>query len=286
MQENFELEKAERDQQTQERLAEMDADFQREKEQRLADFQERQAEAATEFAERQAKEKEQHEARLAEMDAQHAEQMEKLNKEKEDRLEQLKQAFNDEKKAREDAFKDILIQLDNQLLKPEWEARKRYYGLMEQDLKAWLERQRAMINGSSGGSSGDTSSDGTGTGSGGSSGGNGGGSSSHNYSYPQKTPGLASGGYAAVKGFYQMAEEGKEFVLSNRTTRAVESRMGGSLTQDSVLAALSGRSGGSAGGSANLMQQFYISSDVDVDRVLSEAKRQAEGLIQETIRGY
>lgn len=282
MQENYELEKAERDQQTQERLAEMDAEFQREKEQRLADFQERQAEAAAEFAERQAKEKEQHEARLAEMDAQHAEQMKKLDEQEQEQLDQLKEHYDEEKAAREEAFKDQLNLLDETLL-GEQEIRNKYYELMEKDLEAWLERQRAAINGSSGGSTepspNNTDQSPTRSGS---------------PPIPSTSPGprtrrggRAGGGYAVGQGLYEMAEQGREFVLSNKTTRSMEGILGGSLTQDALLAALaSGRSGGSAGGSANLTQQFYISSDVDIDRVLSEAKRQAEGLIQETIRGY
>jgi len=57
--------------------------------------------------------------------------------------------------------------------------------------------------------------------------------------------GRAAGGYAHADGMYRMAERGREFVLDNVTTMAAERMMGGSLSQDSALRAITaGRGGG------------------------------------------
>lgn len=53
--------------------------------------------------------------------------------------------------------------------------------------------------------------------------------------------GQASGGYAAQKGLYMRGEQGREFVMSNATTKAAESVLGGTLTQQRLLAAMGGK---------------------------------------------
>lgn len=53
----------------------------------------------------------------------------------------------------------------------------------------------------------------------------------------------AGGGYANTYGTYRMAEQGKEFTLSNPTTTAAEKLLGGRLTQESLLRGLGSGSG-------------------------------------------
>lgn len=50
----------------------------------------------------------------------------------------------------------------------------------------------------------------------------------------------AAGGYANKSGLYMRGEAGKEFVINNSTTRAAESVIGGTLTQERLLQALAG----------------------------------------------
>jgi hypothetical protein len=52
--------------------------------------------------------------------------------------------------------------------------------------------------------------------------------------------GQAEGGYAASAGLYMRGEAGREFVMNNSTTRAAENMIGGRLTQENMLSALSG----------------------------------------------
>lgn len=59
-----------------------------------------------------------------------------------------------------------------------------------------------------------------------------------------------TGGYAGF-GLYNLGEEGDEFVMSNRTTKAAEQLLGGRLTQEGILAGLS-----ATGRGANLTQNF------------------------------
>lgn len=53
--------------------------------------------------------------------------------------------------------------------------------------------------------------------------------------------GFATGGYLTKSGLFRGGEGGREFVMSNRTTRAAESMLGGNLTQSRLLQILSGR---------------------------------------------
>lgn len=53
--------------------------------------------------------------------------------------------------------------------------------------------------------------------------------------------GRAAGGYVNSYGLYHMAEQGREFVLNNSTTRAAENLMGRQLTQQDIIAGMSGK---------------------------------------------
>jgi G:T/U-mismatch repair DNA glycosylase len=64
----------------------------------------------------------------------------------------------------------------------------------------------------------------------------------NSYNAPDKGAGQASGGYVGF-GQYTVGEEGKEFILNNRSTRLAEQSIGGRLTQDNLLASLFGGKG-------------------------------------------
>lgn len=53
-------------------------------------------------------------------------------------------------------------------------------------------------------------------------------------------PGMATGGEISAPGLFMGGERGREFVMSNRTTKAAESIIGGTLTQQRLLQALAG----------------------------------------------
>lgn len=66
----------------------------------------------------------------------------------------------------------------------------------------------------------------------------------------------AAGGYAEKDGVYRRGEEGREFVLNHATTRAMESLVGGRLTQASILR------GGGGGGTITVNDQRRFDSRV------------------------
>ena len=51
----------------------------------------------------------------------------------------------------------------------------------------------------------------------------------------------AAGGYATKQGLYMRGEQGREFVMNNSTTKAAESVLGGTLSQQRLMAALGGK---------------------------------------------
>ena len=53
-------------------------------------------------------------------------------------------------------------------------------------------------------------------------------------------PGMATGGELSSPGIFMGAEKGREFVMSNATTKAAENIIGGKLTQARLLQALAG----------------------------------------------
>jgi len=90
--------------------------------------------------------------------------------------------------------------------------------------------------------------------------------------------GRAAGGYAYADGTYRMAEQGREFVLNNATTMAAERMMGGSLSQDTFLRAISrsGRGGGLGG------RSLSIRSNATFNGAFSDAEKAAmRGMVQQ-----
>lgn len=83
-------------------------------------------------------------------------------------------------------------------------------------------------------------------------------------------PGMATGGMVGG-GIVRVGEKGREFILSHNTTRAAEKMIGGTLTQQRFLQALSGRAGGT-----QVHQNMRFSGDIS----LSD-KRQIQRMAKE-----
>lgn len=77
-------------------------------------------------------------------------------------------------------------------------------------------------------------------------------------------PGRSTGGYTP-RGVYQMGEEGIEWTMNHATTKAAERLVGGSLSQDTVLAAMAtGNRGG--GGGVQVVWNDYRRFDSSVSK--------------------
>lgn len=190
---------AKRQQDTAERLAELDREHKLEQAQRLAQFQQA-------LAENEAQRKEQLQAAAAA----HAEELAQIRAQKAQQLRELAEGLNQERLRRREVFLAEIRDLDAALL-GEKSLKARYYNLMLADadrfLAAYRSRMASVPSATTGGTTGGT----TGT---------------H----------FATGGYAS--GIVSTGEKGVEYILSNRTTRAAEQVIGGRLTQDSILSAL------------------------------------------------
>lgn len=135
------------------------------------------------------------------------------------------------------AFAGKLADLGANLL-GERALRQQYYDVMSDDLRRWLEDNAAAFRGL----------------------------------LPQPPPGLQAGGYAGP-GLFQLGERGREFVLSNPTTKAAERLAGSPLTQAGVLAALGGR-----GGAITLAPSFTFNG-----RLTGEEQQAAKGWVYEVL---
>jgi len=200
---------AKRKQQLAERLQEMAAEHQAEQAQRFADFQER-------LAENEAQRQEELKAAAAA----HAEELKQIREQKATQLRELTASLNAELQRRQHYFIAQIRDLDAALL-GERNLKNRNYALMLIEAQRFFNAWSSMIPGSSTATTPTPTaiSPTTGTGFGaffGSS--------------------FASGGYAS--GIVRTGEEGREFILSNRATRAAERMVGGGLTQDAILSAL------------------------------------------------
>lgn len=246
MQAEYEEQQAERQRQTEARLAEMQDEFERQKEERAADFAERQAEQQEDYDLRQQKALEHHEASLVDLDERHRAELERLRQAKTDQLAELDQAYSDETTKRENAFADQLRALDAHYLN-EKEKAKDYYKKMEDDFEDWLENMRGKL-----------------------------GSNQPGY------PGRAAGGYVG-SGLYQMGERGREFVLSNATTQAMERSMG-PLSQDRILAGLGG--GSNRYSSLNYNPQYTFNDRDDSRLIMAQIEQQLDRKLIQLERGY
>ena len=92
-------------------------------------------------------------------------------------------------------------------------------------------------------------------------------------------PHAASGGYAGF-GQWTLGEEGYEFILSHKTTRAAEQAIGGNLTQSNMMSALMGRG---SGYNDNRTIQFNAMTEADRAAIRRDIYTVTKEVIQEAM---
>lgn len=192
------------------RLQELASRYQQERAQRQAQYLADAAEAQAQQA-----------AKLAEARAAHEEELKQIREAKAAQLLENQKAMQAERIRARQNFIEAIRDLDKSLL-GERKLKNQYYTLMLQDVEQFLANWRAGIQGATPPATNGVVVTGTATG----------GTASPLW------PGYASGGYAS-KGIYRLAEQGTEFVMNNRTTKAAERIVGGQLSQENMLQALS-----------------------------------------------
>lgn len=186
------------------------ADYERRREESREQYERERQRREEEYARREQEAREARDERLQALDEQYAIEQEKLEAKNNEDLDSLETRYNRESAERKTAFQNELTDLGT-FLGTERETRQQYYGRMEDDFRTWLRSMRSAIPGSS---------------------------------RDVGAGGRQLGGYAGL-GRYTLGEGGREFVMSNATTRAAESAIGGgALSQDSVLAAIGHGGGG------------------------------------------
>lgn len=93
------------------------------------------------------------------------------------------------------------------------------------------------------------------------------------------TPGRASGGYVG-SGIYQLGEQGREYVLNNQTTTALEDALGQSLTQGGVMSLATGNR------SATANNTFNFPPGLDEQRIVNMAMARMEDSLMRIERGF
>jgi hypothetical protein len=239
----------------QRRLAEMKAQFALEEQRRKEDFQRKQEEEKAEKALDDKRAAEDQAERLADLAARFKEEQEQAAEQHKDRLKELEKNYNDEITQLKDAKAK-----ERQTLATEYEKdRQQRLAQLKQDMsdllgivtpafagiseaakamaKTLLEEQKKLEDAAAGGST---------------------------------APAKATGGY--VTGLIRTGEQGPEYLLNNSTTSALESMLGGRLTQAGVVQALvaSRRNVASRG-----PQQISVYNRIDFHGALSDMERSA-----------
>lgn len=214
----FDLQRSEAAQQHAMQLADMKQNFMQQRADALAAYNQQRQDALDAYNQRVADEQQQEADRLAQMDANHKLEMAKLAQQEQDKLQKLTDAYNKQVDTIQSAFVDRLDALDSTI----FASTQNFISFMTQaaaDAAKMLQQEQqdiAMLQGSS--------------------------------SLLTLPPGKAYGGYAPY-GLYRLGDTpgggpgGPEYVLNSQTTRLAERIMGGSLTQQNLLAALMGNKG-------------------------------------------
>jgi hypothetical protein len=236
-QRRFNQERAEENRSTRLEIAKRRADLA----ERLADLaRQNEAERAQRLAQYQqalAENEAQRKEQLKEAAAAFAEEQRQIREQRAQQLRELQEGLNAERIRRREVFIEQIRDLDASLL-GERSLRVQRYNEMLSDVDRFLADYRTRL-----------ASIGTAT----------------------PPTGFAIGGYAS--GIVRTGEQGVEYILSNRTTRAAESIIGGRLTQDSLLNALA------RGGSSR--RSLTINDHSRFDGRISAA--QVRAIKQETI---
>lgn len=200
-------------------LQEMEDAYQRQREQRAEQLAEQLAEQQENYEEQTLLRAEQYREQIASMAASHREQMAELDASEAEQLSSMQLAHQRELAELEESLAEQLMALDENLL-GERELRNQYYAQMTADLERWLDANArafaTQLNTPVRTSSAASTTPGW---------------TSETSRYQQYR---AVGGYASA-GMYRLGEGGREFVMSNATTRMAERAAGGALTQGNVL---------------------------------------------------
>lgn len=173
--------------------------------------------------------------RLKELAQQHADELKQIREQKAAKLKEIDQQFADERLRRRQYFIQQIRDTDAALLN-ETKLRRAYQTQMLNDLNSFLASYRAGLQ-------------------------------------SLKPPGAAEGGY--VSGLRMTGEKGVEYVMTNQTVRAAENIIGGRLTQDSLLAAMTGRSGTTVNYNGRFSGEYSASMRRAVRRDVSDAMSEA-----------
>jgi hypothetical protein len=96
---------------------------------------------------------------------------------------------------------------------------------------------------------------------------------------PGGEPERQHGGYSAGPGLHMLGEQGREFVMDAATTRRAETVAGGNLTQDRLLAAMSG-----GGRQIELNQSFQFGNVSDPARIMAMVKQSTLETLEQVLR--
>lgn len=188
-----------KNQQQTERMKDLQKNFEEERAERQADYEERLAELKEEHEERLTELRKAAEERYAEEQKAYEKQLAQLKTAKEKELQTLENAYQKQLKTINDAFVEQIRQLDATLLS-DYDAWIKHMQNLSTEFQTWLKNYKSNLPGSQ----------------------------------PGTAQGRASGGYVS-NGLYRVGEAGQEFVLNAQTTRALESAIGGKLTQSRIL---------------------------------------------------
>jgi hypothetical protein len=200
----------------QERLDDLDEQHAIERQRRADDFAQRLADQQAEFLLRRERERADHQERLREVDRQKAEELTRLKKNLDEQLELLDERYEKEREALEESIANQIRLSDaigqtaqsvNNLLVAAQHTRDQInaqnaqiIGFMQQQLSNFTQSLQPP-RGQQG---------------------------------RPRIGGRQHGGYVDQPGLYELAEAGREFVLSNSVTRGLERQLGGPITNESI----------------------------------------------------
>lgn len=200
-QRRFDRERSELDRQTNEEIAQRRRDLAIRLQDAAQAFMQERAQRQAQYQAQLKENEEQRQLELKQQQEQYFEETRQIAQQRAQRLRELQQQFNEERARIRQSFIEKVRDLNASLL-GEQQKRRQYYALMQRDLESFLAQYRASLS-RIGGAQGGT------------------------------VPRYAQGGYTP-DGIIR-AHHG-EFVSSRPTTQALESVIGGRLTQQSMLA--------------------------------------------------
>lgn len=240
--ENYKIEAARRKQDFAKQMAEMENQFAEARAERLENYEQQLADQKEDFARQQEQAKEAMEEQLKQLEDQKRRELELLKKSEQEELQLLKTEYDRQKQLRRTALADELRLMEGQFGQMT-AATEKFWEDMTAGFNRFYDNLKNEASNLPGYGTGTSTTTGTLT-------------------------GKAAGGYATY-GEYRLGEQGTEYVLNAKTTRAAEAIVKGKLTQERLVAAMvSGASGGSSQYRMTLQQNFSFAGS------LTEQERQ------------